>query len=291
VRYPRLTALRTWSGPARGIGRRAGGLRVGADRSSSGSAVLLVAHGSRDPRAEAVTVDLAGQVRSQLPGRIVRVAYLDFSRPTVGEALRSLAADDVREVVVVPLLFAPGYHLRVDLPAAVAEVRAGLPSLDVVIAAALGEAAPDGPDLLLDALEARLAARPAAGGAASTIRSLDAVVLASAGSSDPQARAAIEDIAQRWAGRSGRPVVAAYGTSCGPTVSAAIGELHDRGLSRVGVASLFIAPGRLPEAARRAGLEAGASAVSAPLGTTPALVRLVTARALARKDTLAPLHR
>jgi sirohydrochlorin ferrochelatase len=200
------------------------------------------------------------------------VAHLDFTAPSVGDALRSLVADGVREVVVVPLLFAPGYHLRVDLPAAIAEVRAGHPSLDVAVAAPLGSMpGPGEPDRLLDALEARLT--DAAG------RSADAIVVASAGSSDPAARAAVESIAARWAERLGRPVVSAYATGCGPTVSDAVDQLQKRGFTRVAVASLFLAPGRLPSAVRRDAVAAGAVAVAEPLGVAAQSVEVVVRRA------------
>jgi sirohydrochlorin ferrochelatase len=130
----------------------------GSDRSR---AVLLVAHGSRDPRAAGIVAALADAVRPVLAagrtGQRVAVAHLDFTEPSVGTALRGLAAEGATEVVVVPLLFAPGYHLRVDLPAAVAEVRVGRPDLAVSIAEPLGaEPDPGEPDLLLDALAARV---------------------------------------------------------------------------------------------------------------------------------------
>src|SRR4051812_35478284 len=142
VRHPQLMAARvSESGYAFGT--------PGSDRSR---AVLLVAHGSRDPRAAGIVAALADAVRPVLAagrtGQRVAVAHLDFTEPSVGTALRGLAAAGATEVVVVPLLFAPGYHLRVDLPAAVAEVRVGRPDLAVSIAEPLGaEPDPGEPDL------------------------------------------------------------------------------------------------------------------------------------------------
>jgi sirohydrochlorin ferrochelatase len=243
--------------------------------------VVLVAHGSRDPRAEAAVGELAAAVQALLSGLTVSVAYLDFTQPSVGEALRGLAADGHSAVVAVPLLFAPGYHVQVDLPAAIAEVRAGGTSLDVAVAAPLGSAPEPGePDLLLDALDCRLAE------AAGRIGS-DGVVLASAGSSDPRARAAIEGIARRWAARRGGPVLTAYATSGDRTVAEAIEQLRDRGCRTVAVSGLFLAPGRLPEAVRRSAVAAGA-VVAEPLRATPALVRLMASRALARPVSVTP---
>ena len=210
------------------------------------------------------------------------VAYLDFTAPSVGEALRVLVADGVREVVVVPLLFAPGYHLRVDLPAAIAEVRVGHPELNVVVAPVLGQApVAHEPDLLLEALESRLTAAVGvsdAPGGSDEPDGYDALVLASAGSSDPAARTAIEALAARWAQQCGRPVLSAYATACGPTVSEASAELRSRGFGRVAVASLFLAPGRLPEMVRQTAIESGAVAVAGSIGADASLVELVVRR-------------
>lgn len=243
--------------------------------------MLLVAHGSRDPRAELAVRELSAAVQARLSGVTVRVAYLDFTSPSVGQALKALAEDGYADVVAVPLLFAPGYHVQVDLPAAIAEVRAGGTSMDVAIAAPLGSAPEAGrPDLLLDALEDRLAEVTGSAG-------VDGIVLASAGSSDAGARAAIETVAQRWAVRRGTPVRAAYATAGGRTVAEAIGQLRDEGCRSVAVSGLFLAPGRLPEVVRRSALDAHA-VVAEPLRAADALVRLVAARAVTRAVSLTP---
>jgi sirohydrochlorin ferrochelatase len=220
--------------------------------------------------------ELSAAVQALLSGVTVSVAYLDFTRPTVGDAVRGLAAEGHAAVVAVPLLFTPGYHVQVDLPAAIAEVRAGGTSLDVAIAAPLGVApGPGEPDLLLDALDSRLADAAGATG-------YDGVVLASAGSSDPRARAVVEDVAQRWSARRGGPVLAAYATSGGRTVVEAIEQLHGQGCRAVAVSGLFLAPGRLPEAVRRSALAGGAVVIAEPLRATRALVSLIGVRAVAR---------
>jgi sirohydrochlorin ferrochelatase len=271
--------------------------------SSGASAVLLVGHGSRDPRAATVVAELAAQVRLARPGWRVAVAHLDFTQPSVGVALTELAADGAREVAVVPLLFAPGYHLRVDLPAAVAEVRAGLPWLSVSIAEPLAAAPqPDERDLLLDALEARLTEAPPLvwpsnardeGRIGPPPHALDGqtcsrrpeqggwggVVLASAGSSDPGARQAVEDLAGRWSDRLSMPVVTGYATAGGRSIPDAVQLLQGRRVQRVAVAGLFVAPGRLPEAARRTAVASGAAVIAEPLGAERHLVTLIARRA------------
>src|SRR5688572_30060735 len=78
--------------------------------------VLLVAHGSRDPRAAGTTRALARTVAAVRPGLDVRVAFLELSRPGPAEVLAVMPAG----TVVVPLLLTRAYHGAVDLPAQVA---------------------------------------------------------------------------------------------------------------------------------------------------------------------------
>lgn len=96
-------------------------------------AVVLVAHGSRDPRAAAATEALARAVRRAHPGWAVHAAYLDHAGP---RPLDVLAALPGHRVVLVPLLLTSAYHGRVDIPA-VLEAAADLP-LTVTLAGVLG---------------------------------------------------------------------------------------------------------------------------------------------------------
>ena len=77
--------------------------------------LLLLSHGSRDPRAAVVVEELvqALALRSGLP---VRPCHLDFTDPAPDVALRQMAADGFTSVRVVPLLFTPGYHVTHDVP-------------------------------------------------------------------------------------------------------------------------------------------------------------------------------
>jgi sirohydrochlorin cobaltochelatase len=99
-------------------------------------AIVLFAHGSRDAAWARPFEALHALVAEALPGREVRLAYLEHMKPSLGAALDELAALGVTSVRVVPLFFGLGGHLRQDLPRLVAEARA---KLDVVIDAPIGE--------------------------------------------------------------------------------------------------------------------------------------------------------
>ena len=240
------------------------------------SDVLLVAHGSRDPRARTTVQHLAAAVRRRLPGRVVATCALDLEAPSPRTALVELARRGSPGVRVVPLLFAPGYHVRVDLPREIAEAAAasGRPAGDPACLATLAPPLIDVSDaqsseLLLDALDAR---------AGPPIRRADALVLLAAGSSDDGARAAVASLARSWGDRHGVPASAAFATGPGPDPASAVVVARAGGAARVLAGSLFLAPGLLPDRAQAAAAVAGAK-VAPVLGAVPALAELVARRA------------
>jgi sirohydrochlorin ferrochelatase len=231
-------------------------------------AVVLVAHGSRDPRAAASTEALARAVRRARPGWLVRASYLDHAGP---RPLDVLASSPARRAILVPLLLTAAYHGRVDLPAVVA-AAAGLP-LTVTLADVLGPRPASGDrvsPLLLDGLVRRL---PAAG--------LDAVVLAAAGTRDAAARATVEAVAEALSERLSRPTAVAYASAAPPTAGEAVARLRAAGARRVGLAAYFLAPGLLYDNAVRSAQRSGAVAIADPLSDAPELVGLVATRVAA----------
>lgn len=149
-------------------------------------ALLVVAHGSRDPRHAATVHALVERVRSLRPGLRVVTGFLDFNVPSVQGVLRSLAADGTRDVVALPLLLNRAFHAKTDIPAVLREAP---PRLRIRQADVLGPS-----PLLLDALERRLYEA----GLTPADKSSTGVVLASAGSTDPEAIAVIADVAREW---------------------------------------------------------------------------------------------
>ncbi|WP_336921742.1 uroporphyrinogen-III C-methyltransferase [Aquipuribacter sp. SD81] len=230
-------------------------------------ALVLVAHGSREPRSREVNERIAATLRDRLPGTSVVVAQLDHAGPRPDEALDALAVAGHRSALVQPLLFTPAYHVSVDLPEVLGRCRAVRYGLAV---RTLGPLA-DHP-LVLDALDRRL--RELGRGPA------DALVLASAGTSSASARAGLADLARAWGLRHGVPAVAAFASAAEPTPGEAVAALRaECGRdARVVVGSLFLGPGFLPGRARTGALEAGAVAVAEPLADAPELVEVLLDR-------------
>ena len=221
-------------------------------------AVVLVAHGSRDPRAAVATEALVRAVGRARPEWLVRASYLDHDGPRPLDVLASAPAS---RAVLVPLLLTKAYHGRVDVPAVVREAAA-LP-IEVTATEVLGPASP----LLLGALHRRLAGT-----------SLDGVVLASAGTRNEAARATVAEAAAALGRRLGIPAAVSYASGPGARSGEAVAALRAAGARRVGMAAYFLAPGLLYDAAAGDAREAGAVTIAEPLADAPELVRLVGAR-------------
>jgi len=232
-------------------------------------ALVALAHGSRDPRSAATIKALVDEIRAQRPDLRIEAAFLDLSKPTFHTVVDRLVKAGYDEIVVVPLLLTEAYHAKVDVPSAVAEATAKHSGVKVRATAILGLEA-----CFLEVLDERL--RTAL--RAHRVRELDALVLAAAGSSDPLANQAVARLARIWGSHHRLPVVAAYASASPPATGEAVRAFRAEGRRHIAVASLFLAPGFLPDRAAELAYEAGAVAVSAPLGAHPEVARTVLAR-------------
>jgi sirohydrochlorin ferrochelatase len=228
--------------------------------------LVAVAHGSTDPRAAATIRDLMAIVAERAADRarkrglgppVLRVAYLGHAAPSLPQVLSTIEPD--ADVTVLPLLLTAAYHSKTDIPRLLASRT--VPRLRARYGATLGPH-----PLLIRALERRLAeADPA------TLQApgQTGVVLAAAGSGDPEANATIARVAARWQARAGwfavRP---AYASAAEPSPAVAVAGLLRAGASRVVVASYLLAPGLFADRILQAGLAAGAAAVSPVLGAS-----------------------
>lgn len=107
--------------------------------SSPTTAVVLFAHGSRDPLWRTPIEAVAAQIRSLQPGMPVRCAYLELCEPALPQAASDLVAKGIRTLRIFPVFFGVGKHAREDLPVLVEEIRAAHPGVSVELLPAAGE--------------------------------------------------------------------------------------------------------------------------------------------------------
>ncbi|MEX0426363.1 sirohydrochlorin chelatase [Nocardioides sp. DS6] len=251
----------------------------------SGPRLVTVAHGTRQVEGNIVAAALTRAAGARL-GLPAVASYVELCPPLLGDVLRAgppaglLGVDPPRvdpprvdpprvdplrvdpwgaddgPTLVVPLLLSTGYHLRVDLPAAVADAPGRVE---------LG--GPLGPDpLLASAQVERLLAAGAVRG--------QPVTMVAAGSRDPAATADLAAAADLLSGQWGAPVRLATLAGLGPRVLDVV---------RPGdaVSPYLLSPGHFADRARELGRSAGAEAVAEVIGPHPDVVELVASRARA----------
>ena len=104
----------------------------------SSSAVILFAHGAREPEWALPFESIRDRLRAA--GTPVELAFLEFMSPSLDEAAARLAGRGIETVIIVPLFLAQGAHLKRELPAMVAKIRKRHAKTEFRMTSALGEA-------------------------------------------------------------------------------------------------------------------------------------------------------
>ena len=103
------------------------------------SAIILFAHGARDPAWAAPFCRIAAWLRAARPGLPVQLAFLELMQPALADAVAGMAADGITRITVVPLFLAQGGHLREDLPRLLDDIRRSHPGVTIDVTQAIGD--------------------------------------------------------------------------------------------------------------------------------------------------------
>jgi sirohydrochlorin cobaltochelatase len=110
-------------------------------------AIILFAHGSRDPLWHKPIQAVAERIVQRSPHTVVRCAYLELTEPDLPHVANDLIAQGATHLCVVPMFLGVGRHAREDLPQLITELKRSHPSIDITCQPAVGEQ-----DSLLDLL-------------------------------------------------------------------------------------------------------------------------------------------
>jgi sirohydrochlorin cobaltochelatase len=102
-------------------------------------AVVLFAHGSRDPLWHKPMEAVAAQLLASQPGLAVRCAYLELSTPDLATVCQELTGAGTSRISVVPMFLGVGRHAREDLPLLLQELRLRYPQVLFELQPAVGE--------------------------------------------------------------------------------------------------------------------------------------------------------
>lgn len=103
------------------------------------AAIILFAHGSRDPNWARPFAQIQRRIQTELPDTAVELAFLEFMQPNLEQAATGLIAAGHRLITVAPLFMAQGSHLRNDLARLLDSLRLAHPGIEFAALPAIGE--------------------------------------------------------------------------------------------------------------------------------------------------------
>jgi sirohydrochlorin ferrochelatase len=242
-------------------------------------ALLIAAHGSRDPAGLAEFAELARAWARLRPDRPQASGFLEFARPTIGEAADQLIAGGASRIVMVPaMLFAAG-HVKNDLPSELHEAQARHPQVEFRMARSL-----DVHPALLELGQGRY--REALAGLPAVEPERTMLLLVGRGTSDPDANADVARIARfLWEATGVAWAALAYSGMARPGLDEALTACRRLGYQRIVVVPYLLFDGVLVKrvralAARHAAEDRATEIVTAGhLGPDPLVLRAFEDRA------------
>src|SRR6187200_346476 len=94
-------------------------------------AIILFAHGARDPGWAEPFRKIKRALEARRPGVTVELAFLELMEPGLPDAVAKLALASHRSITVAPLFMAQGGHLKNDLPKILDALRAEHPGVKI----------------------------------------------------------------------------------------------------------------------------------------------------------------
>ena len=205
---------------------------------SSTPALLLIAHGTRDPRGAQEMDELLGHLRDRLDAPVAASWLEDFSPPDPATVAREVVGSGVTQLVTVPFLVLGAGHAKNDVPRGLVEVEQAAPGVRAAHARVLG---------LHPSLFALARARLNAVSDPST-RGDEVLVVTGSGSSDPDANGDLSKAARYLAEGTGhRWVETAYAGVTWPGVDVVLRRVRAAGARRVVLFSWSLLAGLLEQ--------------------------------------------
>lgn len=103
------------------------------------TALILFAHGARDPEWANPMRRVQAAVRERTNGVPAELAFLEFMSPTLPECAAQLIAQGADKIVILPMFIARGGHLKKEVPEMLAVLRCTYPNVEFSLGGAIGE--------------------------------------------------------------------------------------------------------------------------------------------------------
>mmetsp|Transcript_28429 Transcript_28429/g.55663 ORF Transcript_28429/g.55663 Transcript_28429/m.55663 type:complete len:167 (+) Transcript_28429:109-609(+) len=105
----------------------------------SQTAILLVDHGSKRPKANDMVFDVAEMLRSIRPDVHFEACHMEIAEPGIPTGLQRCVETGATRIVVFPYMLSPGRHATTDIPQMVEEAQQKVAKhVEVSVAPCLG---------------------------------------------------------------------------------------------------------------------------------------------------------
>lgn len=202
--------------------------------------VVIAGHGSRDPDAVREFEALVNIVQQRAPGQVIHHGYLEFSSPTISEAIEQNIAAGMTQIAVVPGVLLAARHAKNDMPSELLAMASKYPALDFHFGAPLNLH----PQLLQLAQERIIEAESTS---QQTVRRDDTcLVLVGRGTTDPDANGEVSKLARMLEeGMGFGGVYVCYSGTAKPLVADGLRAAAMLGFARIIVLPFFLFDGVL----------------------------------------------
>ncbi len=103
------------------------------------TALILFAHGARDPEWASPMRRVQAAIRQRLSSVPVEVAFLEFMAPNLPDCAAALIGAGASGIVVMPMFIAQGGHLKREVPEMLDQLRSTYPEVQFSLGGAIGE--------------------------------------------------------------------------------------------------------------------------------------------------------
>ena len=103
------------------------------------TAIILFAHGARDPEWASPMRRVQAAIRARSPGIAVDLAFLEFMAPDLETCVAGAIAAGARKLVILPMFIAQGGHLKREVPEMLEKLRSTWPDVEFSLDRAIGE--------------------------------------------------------------------------------------------------------------------------------------------------------
>ena len=110
--------------------------------SDSRAALILFAHGARDPEWRLPFDKIQRKIAVRRPDLAVELAFLEIMQPTLPDAVARLSGAGCAHIIVAPMFMAQGGHLKRDLRQMLNGLREHYPAITLEALPAVGDVEP-----------------------------------------------------------------------------------------------------------------------------------------------------